>query len=200
MSAFMSASYSPFPEPGASAGTPPPAKVLVLGLGNDILTDDAIGLYVAQAVLERFDASGIRGIDVVATCEMGLALLDIIVGHDDLVLIDAVQTGRRAAGTIHELAEGDLRKMPGMSPHFLGVGEILALGRELGLKMPTRVRILAVEVQDPFTLGTALTPALRHAMPAVVERVVNLALHWSLGHSGGRALPVPAATGHASEG
>ncbi len=194
----MSASYSPFPRPGRPAGEIPAAPVLVLGLGNDILTDDAIGLYVAQAVLERLEVAGIRGIDVVASPEMGLSLLDVLVGHRDLVVVDAVQTGRVRPGVMQEVGEEELPRLPGMSPHFLGVGEVLALGRALGLAMPGRVRIIAVEVEDPFTLGTALTPALRHAMPAVVERVHNLALHWSLGHVGGSALPVAAAAGHAS--
>jgi len=42
--------------------------------------------------------------------------------------------------------------------------------RELGLPMPARVTILAVEVADPLTLGTQMTPALAQALPAVLAR------------------------------
>jgi hypothetical protein len=37
--------------------------------------------------------------------------------------------------------------------------------------MPEQVRILAIEVEDPFTLGTALTPALRAALPGIVAHI-----------------------------
>jgi hypothetical protein len=37
--------------------------------------------------------------------------------------------------------------------------------------MPEQVRIFAIEVEDPFTLGTALTPALRAALPGIVAHI-----------------------------
>ena len=37
--------------------------------------------------------------------------------------------------------------------------------------MPERVTIFAIEVEDPFTLGTALGPALETALPGIVERI-----------------------------
>jgi hypothetical protein len=53
----------------------------------------------------------------------------------------------------------------------VGVSETLALGRQLGLAMPEQVRIFAIEVEDPFTLGTSLTPALQAALPGIVSRI-----------------------------
>jgi hypothetical protein len=37
--------------------------------------------------------------------------------------------------------------------------------------MPEQVSIFAIEVEDPFTLGTALTPALQAALPGIVARI-----------------------------
>ena len=37
--------------------------------------------------------------------------------------------------------------------------------------MPEQVKIFAIEVEDPFTLGTDLTPALQSALPGIVERI-----------------------------
>jgi hydrogenase maturation protease len=144
-------------------------KILVLGLGNDILTDDAIGLNVVRQLRESL-ADDDR-IDVRETMEMGLALLDFIVGYRAVLIVDSIQTGQSPAGTIHEVDAAGLKQLTGRTPHFLGVGETLALGRQLGLAMPEEVRILAVEVEDPFTLGTEMTPALQCAIPAVLVRV-----------------------------
>jgi hydrogenase maturation protease len=146
------------------------AKVLVLGLGNDILTDDAVGLQVAQAVRARL--AGDQDIEVKATTEMGLALLDEIADRESVVLVDSVQTGKVPPGHIHEIGPEELSSLFATSPHFLGVGETLALGRLLGLAMPRQVRIFAIEVQDPFTLGTRLTASVQRAVAPAVEQVV----------------------------
>ena len=145
-------------------------KTLVLGLGNDILTDDAIGLNVVRQV--RRLVEGWENVEVQETTEMGLALLDFIVGFHRLLLVDSIQTGRVPAGFVHEFEGADLSRLPGPTPHFLGVGETLALGRELGLAMPEQVKVIAIEVEDPFTLGTQMTAALEKALPQAVERVM----------------------------
>lgn len=149
-----------------------PRPILALGLGNDILTDDAIGLLVARQL--RRELGNHPAIEVRETTEMGLALLDFLTGYDAVLLVDAIQTGQALPGFLHELEPGGLTRLTGRTPHFLGVGETLALGRALGLPMPRRVRILAVEVADPFTLGTTLTPALRAALPEAVSRARRL--------------------------
>ena len=143
-------------------------KILLLGLGNDILTDDAIGLNVVRRLREEL--AGDDRIEVRETMEMGLALLDFIVGYRAVVIVDSIQTGQSPAGTILELDAAGLKQITGRTPHFLGVGETLALGRQLGLAMPQKVRILAVEVEDPFTLGTEMTPVLQQALPTVLMR------------------------------
>jgi hydrogenase maturation protease len=156
--------------PSPAGGAP---AVLVLGLGNDILCDDAVGLRVAAAAREQL--AGQDGVTVLQSSEMGLALLDEMVGFDILMVVDAVQTGRAAPGCLREVAGGDLKLLAATSPHFLGLGEAIALGRELGLAVPKRVRIFAVEVEDALTVSTRMTPALEAALPGLVERVVAAA-------------------------
>lgn len=152
------------------APDPTPPKVLVLGLGNDLLTDDAIGLHVARQLQLQF--ADHPSVHVRETMEMGLALLDFLSGYRAVLIVDSIQTGQAAPGFIHELEAASLKELTGRTPHFLGVGETLALGRLLELPMPVEVRISAIEVEDPFTLGTQLTPALQTALPRIVERIV----------------------------
>lgn len=153
-------------EPGSAlAGT------LVLGLGNDILTDDAIGLRIAAEL--RKQLPGDRSIFVAETGETGLALLDLVAGFKTLVLVDAIQTNQAAPGFVHEMDGNDLHLLPPISPHFLGIAEVLALGRQLDLAMPEHVKVFAVEVQDALTVGTQMTPALETALPGLVKRVLD---------------------------
>ena len=157
-------------ESNHSPESPDPARrLLLLGLGNDILTDDAVGLLVVRELRPKLAAH--PSIDIRETTEMGLALLDFITGYRAVVIVDSIQTGKASPGFLHELDAPALTQLTGRTPHFVGVGETLALGRHLGLAMPEQVKIFAIEVEDPFTLGTALTPALQAALPGIVQRI-----------------------------
>jgi hydrogenase maturation protease len=145
------------------------AKILVLGLGNDILTDDAVGLHIAELAAKKLADE--PDVEVRTTTEMGLALLDELADRRSVVLVDAVQTGRAPAGHVHEFGPEELPAVMTTSPHFLGLGETLELGRLVGAAMPREVHIVAIEVADPYTLGTALTPAVQAAVSPAVERV-----------------------------
>ena len=148
-------------------------RVLVLGLGNDILSDDSVGLRVVQQARPLLASES--AVTVQETCEMGLSLLDFIAGYQEVILVDAVQTHQAPPGHWQEIDADELKTLPQMSPHFLGVGEVLSLGRVLGLAMPARVRIFAIEVSDPFTVNTELTAAVKQVVPRMVERVVQAA-------------------------
>jgi hydrogenase maturation protease len=151
----------------AEAVQQPSPRVLVLGLGNDLLRDDSIGLRLTQALGERLpDRSNIT---VLQSSEAGLALLDLVAGYDELIIVDAVQTSHAEPGYVHELAVDDMQMLPGGSPHFLGIAEMLALGRELHLPVPRKARVFAVEVEDPYTLEQGLTPVLTAAFPDLVS-------------------------------
>jgi hydrogenase maturation protease len=150
------------------------SKVLVLGLGNDVLTDDAVGLQVVQQLRTRL--ADYQGIDFCETTEMGLALLDHLTGYRAVVIVDSVQTGQGAPGFVHEVDGASLAPLSGGTPHFLGVSESLALGRQLDLPMPKVVRVFAIEVADPYTLSTEMTPAVRAALPRITEQIANEAV------------------------
>ena len=147
----------------------PAGQVLLLGLGNDILTDDAVGLHVVREL--RLKLAAHPSIDIRETTEMGLALLDFITGYRVVVIVDSIQTGKAPLGFLHELDACALNQLTGRTPHFVGVSETLALGKKLGLVVPEQVKIFAIEVEDPFTVSTDMTPALQSALPGIVERI-----------------------------
>src|SRR5690348_8569138 len=91
--------------------------VRLLGLGNEILADDAFGIYVAREVGRRHGAS----IDVVKSTEAGFSLLDFLLGVTHLFVVDAVITGNAAPGTVFEYDGMCVSPAPGQSPHFVGL-------------------------------------------------------------------------------
>lgn len=146
------------------------APIRVLCLGNDLLADDALGSVVAEHLRQVAPA----GVEVVSTSETGFHLLDHVSNTSCLIVIDTVVTGADAPGTIYVLEESDFRTAPGGSPHYIGLQETLALVRALDLVAPETVMVLAVEAADCSTLGGAMHPAVRAAIPLLLDKVREL--------------------------
>lgn len=149
------------------------ARVRVLGLGNEILADDALGILAARELARLFPPAEV---EVIESSQSGLHLLDYVTGVDRLVVIDTVQTGRAVPGEILVVREHDVRSAPGAAAHGTGLFDALALARQLGFPVPADVVILAVEAADCLTLGGPMHPAVAAALPQVVGRAQALIL------------------------
>jgi len=147
----------------------PAVRTLVLGLGNDLLADDAVGLLVARALRERLGE--LDRVDVRETSVHGLALLELLVGYERAILVDAVHAGRHPPGSVIGIDPSELSEVYAPSPHYAGLPEMFALARALELDFPTDVAIIAIEVADVGTIGGPMTAAVREAVPEACRRI-----------------------------
>jgi hydrogenase maturation protease len=154
----------PLSVPAAPATRAVQARVLCLG--NDLLADDAFGFLAAEYLRERLPAV----VDVVFCTDAGFALLDYLDTYL-LVVVDVIQAGKTPPGTVSVFRVEDLRGAPGNSPHYVGLFESLDLGRAIGMPVPERVAIVVVEAADCLTIGGAMHPDVRAAVPEVAARV-----------------------------
>jgi hydrogenase maturation protease len=138
------------------------SPVLVLCLGNAIRSDDAVALHVG----DRLEAEGLAGAVVRRSAGSGLYLLDDMEGFDRVVVVDAVRTGARPPGTVLSFPLEDLRAPEGPSPHAIGLPSALGRARAAGAPVPSRVHVVAIEVEDMENVGERLTPAVAAAVPA----------------------------------
>jgi len=146
-------------------------KTLILGLGNSILTDDAVGFAVIEEVRKQLD----RGDVTVSEASVGgLSLLELVVGYDKVIIIDAIQTSAAQPGEIHRLSPDEFRgTLRGASTHDITFATALELGHQLGMDMPREIVIFAVEAVDVETFGQELTAAVAAAVPKVVKLVLQ---------------------------
>jgi hydrogenase maturation protease len=144
-------------------------RALVLGLGNELLSDDAVGVLAARTLEGPLAGRA----DVVASALHGLALLDVFSGYDAAIVVDAVATGTRPVGTVAEIDPASLRPVAGASPHFAGLPEMLELAERLGMRFPSRLRLLTVEVRDLYTVGGRMSPEVSAALPVICESVMR---------------------------
>jgi len=151
-------------------------RVLVLGLGNELLADDAVGILAARELSRELD--GVVGVTVVESSLHGVALLDLFIGYDRALILDAIRTGREPPGTIFEIDPRELCAVAAPSPHFAGLPEMLALAREMELEFPEAIAILAVETEDQLTIGQDLSAPVRAALPKLVSRAAARVRAW----------------------
>jgi hydrogenase maturation protease len=154
-------------------------KILVLGLGNELYGDDGVGIHVVRELRKEFESakkkrSKPRNIDFEECSLSGLALLEVIVGYDTLVIVDTIKKANPSTGRIHLLEEKDLRYIPGPSPHYISVPQTLEIGRKLQLKVPSRVKVVAVEAKNMYNLGEGLTEEMKKAVPEIAKKVKSI--------------------------
>jgi hydrogenase maturation protease len=152
-------------------GAPPRlSRVLVLGAGNILLSDEGIGVRVVEALQQRYQVP--EGVEILDGGTCGMDLLDVIAGRDHLILVDAVDTGS-PPGTVVRL-EGN--QIPAVfrtksSPHQLGLQDVLALLLLLD-SAPAHVTVIGVQPAS-LDIGLELTPPIAARFDDMVEMVAG---------------------------
>lgn len=145
-------------------------RTIIVGLGNPLLMDDGIGNKVAQILQEKVDSS----VDVVEASLAGFNLIDILNGYDKAIIVDAIQTKDGKVGDIYELDKDSLKFSQRLaSVHDLNLYTAWELGKELGMKLPEKLVIFAIEVEDVLNFGERFTPKVEKAVPKVVDLVLK---------------------------
>jgi hydrogenase maturation protease len=148
-------------------------KTLVLGLGNPLLRDDAVGLQVAEQLQPLLaDQADVEvGVDYWG----GLRLMERMVGFERAIVIDAIVSGAEP-GRLQILSPGELPTQRSASAHDVNLLTALALGRQAGAVLPPddRITLVAIEAVDTTNFGEDLTPEVAAAIPQAVEIVLQM--------------------------
>lgn len=152
-----------------------PAPVLVLGLGNLLLRDDAVGLRLLALLEERHGADA--RLQFVDGGTQGLALVSLLAGRRAVLMLDAVRCGD-PAGTVQHVVDAFDRSPRGHAgaaggAHQLNAGDLLLATQLLG-SVPGRATVVGIEPAIVRT-GIGLTAAVEAALPealALAERVL----------------------------
>jgi len=150
-----------------------PAPVLVLGLGNTLLTDDGVGPALVEQLSGGKDQWNGQ-VEFVDGGTQGLALLGQFAGRRALIILDALTTGA-APGTIHRFTLPQLRTVTPVrsaSAHEGNAGELLHAAELLG-ELPDRLFVVGVEPQEIRT-GFGLSSSVKDALPDATRQVTHL--------------------------
>jgi hydrogenase maturation protease len=150
-------------------------RTLVLGLGNPILTDDGVGVRVAEAVRAALPPAS--PVEISEMSVGGLRLMERMLGYDRVILVDALQPDKGHPGTFRRLSYADLQAS---SPtqhcacaHDTSVVTAVEAARRMGFPVPCEIVIYGVAVGDVLSFGEEPTPAVAAAIPQVAAAVLK---------------------------
>lgn len=144
-------------------------RVMVLGIGNVLMTDEGVGVRVVNDLESRFRFP--ESVEILDGGTSGMELLDPISGLDHLIVVDAVRSGD-PAGTMIRLEDDEVPALfqTRLSPHQLGLSDVLATLLLMG-EFPKHLVLLGCE---PKTLKThmGLTDEVEAAVEPLIEAVL----------------------------
>jgi hydrogenase maturation protease len=147
--------------------------ILILCLGNEILSDDGFGAVVAKHLQSLNTVSD--EVEIIFAPIAGFELLNLLSGRRIVLIVDTIVSGKDAPGTLKFNSSGTFTPSKYLTTsHQINLPTALELGRKLNLDMPAEVEVLTVEAQDVSTLKEELTPPVRDA----VEKAVKMIRDW----------------------
>ncbi|HTX75596.1 MAG TPA: HyaD/HybD family hydrogenase maturation endopeptidase [Terracidiphilus sp.] len=153
------------------------ARIAVLGLGNLMRADDALGMLAIQRL--RRDSRLPPSVLLIEGGTLGLDLLHPLQGITHLLAIDAIESGV-PPGTLLRFAGSDVDLLPiGKSVHLLGFSDLIGALRLTG-SAPQEIVVLGIQ---PLVIGwsTELTSSVAAALPELLDAALEQIAAWTAG-------------------
>ncbi len=157
-------------------------RIFVLGLGNEVLTDDAVGPRLVDFLREALPDPRV---DYETAALGGLQILEMVEGYRTAVFIDAIRTRGGIPGDIYYLTPESFKNTLHLtSVHDISFLQAFERGRALGLVVPETCHILAIEIVEDLLFGTTFSPPVEARWEQVKEEV-RCWMEEFLGQAGG---------------
>ena len=146
-----------------------PQKIIILGLGNELMSDEGIGVHAAKELQKKKLPPHV---EVIEGGTDGFGLLNIITATDYLIIIDTLKGGD-TPGTIYRFNFKDAPECPDpfkTSIHQIGILEVLNLSGLIG-KTPETV-IFGIEPKQ-ISMGMELSPSVKNKIPRLLDLIME---------------------------
>ena len=147
-------------------------RTFVLGVGNQILGNDGVGVHVANIEKKQVNDPNIT-IDEAITG--GMNLLDLLIGYDKAVIIDAEKSEDEEHGEVRRIPISDFNTMHSCNPHDVSLIEAIEMAKKMGEeKIPKEIVIIGVMMKEiPCEFGEILSDEIAAAVPEAVDLTLN---------------------------
>jgi hydrogenase maturation protease len=110
--------------------------------------------------------------------------MEQMLGHERVILIDAIQGSGGEPGAVRRMSLDDLRDASptqhSASPHDASLVTALDTAHRMGFTVPSEIVIYAIEVANVTDFGDQPTPAVARAVPRVTRAVLDELVRWGI--------------------
>ena len=147
-------------------------NILILGMGNDILTDDGIGIKITKVLEKEFPNKGF----VYDTLSLGgLEIIEYIKDFNSVIIIDAIKTMNGIPGTVYQFVPEDFKETLHLSNiHDISFLTSLRLAKDLDIKTPDNIHIIAIEILEDMVFSDNFTPQIQEKYPEILKEVKEI--------------------------
>ncbi|MEO0185846.1 MAG: hydrogenase maturation protease, partial [candidate division WOR-3 bacterium] len=139
-------------------------KKLLLGIGNELCGNDALGIIIAKRLEKDFP-----GYDLKTGAFTGIDFLEAIEGYDEVVVIDSIFQQDSPVGSVIELKIEEFAGLRGFSyVHSLNLGSAIELGTQLQLTLPEKIRIFGIVIDRKGDIGETLSPLINERLDNII--------------------------------
>jgi hydrogenase maturation protease len=144
---------------------------LVLGFGNPLAGDDAVGLVVVRVLAGSLS----REVVVEETAESFLVLLDYVQRYQHIVVVDAVLGDSAHVGEVRQwdCAEVDSPIGASAGSHGMGLDSVMGLARAAGCEPLASVSLVGIGIGYQPTPREGLSRKVRAAVPKAVAAALH---------------------------
>lgn len=144
-------------------------KIIVLGVGNLLLTDEGIGVRAVEQFERQYALP--PGVEVIDGGTAGMEMLEALENLDHLIIVDCARFNKPPA-TVFVL-HGD--EVPSffklkISPHQIGISDVLGSLIFVG-RSPADLSLIGIQPVLIET-GMTLTPEVEALIPEIVAHIV----------------------------
>ena len=152
-------------------------EIVLLGVGNILLTDEGLGVHVVKDIKESFTFT--PAITIIDGGTMGMELLTYMRGMKKILLVDAINGGE-PAGTVYEFTHKELEQYftEHISVHEVGMQDILRI-RAIQEEPLEDAVVIGVEPES-LEIGFEPSEVVQRALPEVKDRVLNVLRQWGI--------------------
>ena len=144
-------------------------KALFLGIGNYLMGDEGVGVFVAQQ-LDKMSLP--EGVDVADGGTGGFHLMGLMEEYPLIIMVDATLDGR-PAGTIRQIRPRFSSDFPrAMSTHDVGLRDLVEAMSIRGTLPEIVLFVVSVEELQPMEIG--LSPEVERAAETLIKEVNEL--------------------------
>jgi hydrogenase maturation protease len=152
-------------------------RILLMGLGNILLTDEGVGVHAIHHLKERYHFN--PPVEIVDGGTLGLDLLHFLENSNNVLFVDAIDFGKEP-GYIGEIEDGDIPSaiQTRLSVHHIGLSDLLLAVRWVDTK-PDNICLIGIQPES-LAMGLELSELIKGKMEELVERVIAKLETWGV--------------------